>query len=412
MSLAACTFEEHGEVLAYWHQQGWRNETVVLFDRHLDLKKISPQGVERIRAAAQQGTLASLNRDVPFRDDGRHPYGLDNFLFGAAALGLISRLIWVYPEVTPLSPAALGRQLWELLSLVPGHGAEVEQTFALSAHSAWACVAGLRVEVTTLRGLRALELPSGSRLDLDLDYFFEGSERPVHSPQEVLEVLHRQGLTARPPTLTYSIASGFMPESFRYLGEAVAGGMGFTLEPLGQRQSHAPRAMERLSRGAPLAAEERARLFAEELEPLGGAGWSVDALLALQSGALSEAEQSYWRARDTGDRASWPAYAIGLHHLQRKDYAQASQWLERAEGERIDTLQVHGLALRTIAACRLQRYEEALALAEQSIALTSLREEPYRVAALCAKQLGRPEIATQAQEALARLARRRGQETP
>src|SRR5690606_34828389 len=151
---------------------------------HLDLKRIAPDQLARVRAVAGVGALEELHRDLPFRDDDRFAYGLDSFLYAAADLGLVERVVWGLPEPRPLTAAPLAEVLRAAQSLLPGHGHEVLASFAADDSSARARVGGLRVEATTLRRLSRLDL-RGARLDIDLDFFHGGGPRLTHEPEAV-----------------------------------------------------------------------------------------------------------------------------------------------------------------------------------------------------------------------------------
>lgn len=394
------SFEEHGEVLAHWYRSGWREETVVVLDRHLDLKRIHPRQLSRVREAARSGSLDALNRDLPFRDDERFPYGLDNFLYAAADVGLIRRVVWVLPEERPLDARQLGAALWNALSLLPGHGHQVAATFRAGAASARATVGPLVIEATTLRRLRGLDLV-GARLDVDLDYFYNGGERPVHSLTDVVTAVSALGLLDEPPTMTYSIYSGFMPDSFRPLGEALSRAMGFAFVPSSPRGRHAERSMEVIAGGSPLSDDALDALTREELLPLGGPGMALRALLCARAGRLADAEESHAQAQALGDRATWPAYELGLKFLARQQHGAAAAWLARAEGELVDTIQAHGLALRALAECKRQNFEECLALTARCLEELPLRREPYQLAEIAASRLGRQREAAHARDRLA-----------
>ncbi|MBH8604924.1 MULTISPECIES: tetratricopeptide repeat protein [unclassified Thermoactinomyces] len=386
------TFEEHGEVLAHWHETGYDNETLIYFDRHLDLKKIEKAQMRRIREQGlNRKDLRLLNRDIPFRDDDLFAYGLDNFLYATTALNLVKRVIWVYPEPKPVSVAALGHVLWDLLSLVPGHGEEVKNTFKVNPHSASAQVAGMQVEITTLRRIHKLGLDPDAKIDIDLDYFYEEKGQIVHGVDEVVETLRREGMGNGEPTMTYSISSGFLPRSCRWLGEAVANKWGCTLRSLSRRRSSQGHAEQSMSVIAGKRSLDRAlfqRLCQDELQPLEGPGWSLRALLALALSDIAEAERCYQRAVESGDRATWAAYSIGLFHMGRKQYEQAIQWFSRAEGQLVDTIQAHSLSLRALCECKSGQFERSLRTVERCLKELPLRLEAYKVGAVAAGELG------------------------
>ena len=390
MSQVAQIFEEHGEELAYWHATGWVGETAVIFERHLDFQKIHETQLERARIAAATGALTMINRDLPFRDNERNPYGLDNFLYAANALGLLRCLVWVYPEPTKLSPAHLGQHLWSSLSLVPGCGKEVAESFRITAAGACASAAGLRFELTTLRRLSQVALPQGARLDLDLDYSYADDGGLTHAPAAECNSVRGFGLAAQAPRVAYSIASGFMPESFRWLWQAVAGDLGFALAVGSQSTRHADATLAVLARETTLNDAQLPSLTEAELRTLGGAGWALRALLALSANQAAEAERSYFCELQEGDRASWAAYSLGLYQMARKANGEAACWFERAERALIDTSQAHSMCLRALCELRQARFEQSQLLAERCMQELPLRKEPDRIATVAAARLNLP----------------------
>ncbi|MCY1062663.1 hypothetical protein [Nannocystis sp. SCPEA4] len=381
-------FEEHGEVLAHWHRQGWSRECVVVLDHHLDLKRIAADQLARVRDGARGGGLDRLHRDLPFRDDDRFAYGLDSFLYAAADLGLIERVVWVLPEPRPRSAAQLADVLWSALSLLPGHGHEVLGSFVADDVAARARVGGLRVEATTLRRLSRLEL-RGARLDVDLDFFHDGGPDLTHEPAGVAAELAAAGLLDDPPAMTHSIASGFMPERLRPLGARLAAAMGFAFAPSTPRPQQAARSLAVVARAAPASHAELAELTASELDPLGGPGMALRAVLCARADRLGEAAEAHAEARRLGDRATWPAYELGLRHLARREPGAAAEWFARAEGDLVDTMQAHSLSLRALAECRRGDFAAGLAAALRCLERIPLRAEPYQLASIAAARLGR-----------------------
>ena len=122
-------FEEHGEVLALWVERGWERERVVVFDHHLDFKRIAPAALLRLREAHDPVALNALCRDLPTRDDDRYAFGLDDFLYAAAFLGVVREIVWVYPERRPLTDRQLARLLLSTLAMLPGHGRRSRRRF-------------------------------------------------------------------------------------------------------------------------------------------------------------------------------------------------------------------------------------------------------------------------------------------
>jgi hypothetical protein len=388
--------EEHGEVLATWHRRNLAGATAVCFDRHLDIKALSPSGSERLAAAAcDSDALSRLNRPVPFQEDTRYAYGLDNFVLAASRLGLLSRFVWVHPEPSPLDMGDLAAILWDRLSLVAGCGAGVIKSFAVHPAAAQASVGDLEVLITTPRRLAGLTIPPDAQLDIDLDFFATEQGKLLHQPTEVIGLIDEDWISSRSPTLTWSISSGFLPDGFEWIGAQIADGLGFEVAPR-TRRSLAPRAMRLLSTVVPPTQQQVEQVINEELSILGGAGLSLAAVLALSGRpANRDAAIGLWeRARAAGDGASWPAYSIALSFMQGGDYAAAADWFAHGEGERVDTIQLHGGCMRAVCLSRLGHWEEALALALALAEVVPMRREPWLIARSASVALGRTDMAS------------------
>ncbi len=383
--------EEHGEVVATWQALGLKRATVICFDRHLDLKALGTQSLFKLDEIAQVGgDFTQLNRPIPFQEDSRYAYGLDNFVLAAARLGLLERFVWVHPEPTPLEPERLASILWDRLSLVAGHGQQILQTFRVRPEAVTAVVAGATIQITTPRRIAALDLPRNAHLDFDFDFFATERGRLLHEPDEIVDLLSHLNMVERDPTLTWSITSGFLPESFEWVGTRFADRLGRSIAPR-RRSTLAPRAMQLLGSAVGKTPAEVGSVIADELEPLGGAGLSLAAVLSLHNNPTDlDAAISYWQgARERGDGASWPAYTIGLTFMRQGDYQSAEAWFARGAGDRVDTIQIHGACMRAICLSRMERWEDALKMAIDLTKRVPMRREPWAIARSAANMLGR-----------------------
>ena len=396
------TCEEHGEVLERWRRLGLTDATLICFDRHLDLKPLPPRALAQLDAAMAEGTsLDLLNRPLPFQDDGAFAFGLDNFLYAAIHLGFITRLIWVYPEPRPLGAGQLAEILWSRLSLISSHGDELLANFRWSESHAASRLAGVPIEVTTVRRLPVL-LDGPAWIDFDLDYFATEDGQLLEQPQAVLDILGKVDLPHQAPTMTYSVSSGFLPAAFEWVGDALASGLGMSLERVRSRVMPAARAQALAGTQRRVERETFEQLLAEELEPLGGAGLALAAVLATRIPDIALAEQLQARARAQGEGAYWAAYAIGLSLLESRDYAPAMRWLRRAQGQLHDTVQQHAACLEALCLARLERWSDALALATRCATRLPMRDEPVRIAAAAAAMLGDEDEASRLRAAMPR----------
>lgn len=384
-------FEEHGEVLAAWHERSVSGSTLICFDRHLDVKAIAPAALEALSSASMVAgaeTLASLNRDLPFRDDDTSAYGLDNFLYAALRLGMVRRLVWVKPDLRRVSDAkALAPELWSALSLIAGHSAEIRESFMVSPAGPCVRIAGGVLHLTTIDLLPLLHLSPDTIVDVDLDFFGTEDGVVLQNPCDVAAALRRLRLE-RIMSITCSISSGFLAPSLRWLARAFADHLGRPVEFVGRRANPAAPILRLLALGAPVSCAGLDRLVAKKLSSLGGPGWSLASVLASRSGDASLAEKLYWCAREACDGAHWPAYALGMHFLGAGDPAAALPWFQRAQGMLIDTIQLHSLCMEALCLARSGRYTEAFETARRASNAAPLRREPYIIATIAAERLG------------------------
>lgn len=373
------TFEEHGEVLAFWSGEHVQGANLVFFDQHLDLKRIGQDQLARIRAAAiSPRSLRALCKTFALQESDRFAYGSDDFLYAAAELGMFQTVVWVHPEPTALKGIDLGSILWQELSLVPGAGHEVIRSFSTGPHSASARIRGMTIIVTTLKTLRA-SLPDGDlRFDIDLDFFFNATlGRLVHDIDDVARVVEQVGLADHPLTLSYSIGSGHLPARYRSLGAELSTRLGRKLRA----------ASDTLVRSGP----DAAWILRQSDPELDGVRHSVQAQVSLSNEDLPIAASEYWAAIEAGDRATATAYKIGLHYLGRSDYKHALAWFERMTLPLTDSIQANALCLSALCAYRLGEYARSLDLARRSVDELPMRDEGYLIAALAEQQLRRGE---------------------
>jgi hypothetical protein len=387
-------FEEHSAVLANWSARGFQDETVVCFDRHLDLKKIADEQVERLKAVKMDpAAVSALERDFAFRDDGSYVYGFDNFVFAAAALGYISRFVWVVPEPVLFSVVKLTSILWNSLSLVPDYGNEIIRTVVMKAHSARCIVNGATVEITTLRRLASVQGLESAHIDVDLDFFCERYGHCDHSISELVAVLRAASFEKRFESLALSINSGFLPESARGWVPKLGSLLGRSIRAEPDFRAGAPKSLAALGSGEPLNYLFIEELWAQELMVLGSAGWALRAVLESRSGNYVGAALSYDTAQEGGDRAAWAAYSLGLAAMERREYGNAVRWFKSARFELVDNIHSHALICETLCLVRERRFEEALPQAEQCVQRLPMRKEGYILAARSAAELGQAALA-------------------
>jgi hypothetical protein len=348
--------EEHGEVVGTWRALGYRDETVVCFDRHLDLKPLDLAATRRLRGARGVDELRALNRPLPFREV-PGAYGLDDFFAAGPVLGSVRALWWVMPGAW-VGRGAPVRAALEAIARIPADPDTVAHT-RVEAGVLHTRLCGLDLQVHTLASLRARGVPADARVDVDLDWLADGDAPPQHHPRELVDLLRALGCVDRLDSLTWSVRSGFLGAARRPYAAAVADAVARPLAPVAWADAWPVPARCLAALRGEADPPPRAELQAE-LDPLGPVGVALGGCLAVRAGDVAAAEAAWWRAADAGLRSSWLAHGVGVAHYDA-DPARALEWLQRAVGGGLDTLEVHAATLALLCMVRVGRLDDARA---------------------------------------------------
>lgn len=379
MSRPLPAHEEHGEVVGTWRALGYRDQTVVCFDRHLDLKPLDEAAVRRIADAHELEALRGLNRPLPLRE-APGAFGLDDFFAAGPVLGAVRALWWVMPGRWPDGRARV-RAAIDAMARLPVD-ADALATTRVEDGVLHTRVCGLELQIHTLETLQARGVPPDARVDVDLDWLADGDAPPQHTTRELVELLAALGCRERLDSVTWSVRSGFLASTLRGTASELARAVGRPLEPVPWESAWPvpARTFAALREHAP--PEARAELHAE-LGPLGALGIALEGCLAVRSGELALAEDAWWRAADAGVRSSWLAHGLGVAWHAR-DPARALAWLERAIGRGLDTLEVHAATLAIMGLLRLDRRDEACARVSALVERHPLHRKLVRTGTLIA----------------------------
>lgn len=218
--MRAHLFEEHSSVLGHWWRERVRARTVVYFDAHLDLQFVSPERIGRLERCASAEAFAALEKPHDLCPDGAFAYSLENFLYPAARLGMMKRLIWVAP---PHVATGYSQGVLDQLRQMEGVGRADLDSFRPVDGRIEGRLLGLEIALCNLGGLERVSLPADSLLDVDVDYFVAvPGDRAWIDPREVLGVLRRLRVATDSLTISRSVTSGFTPLRHRFLGDYLA----------------------------------------------------------------------------------------------------------------------------------------------------------------------------------------------
>lgn len=220
MRVKALVFEEHSSVLPRWWSERARARTVVYLDAHLDLQYVNAGRIRRLAQCTSAEQVAALEKPHDLCPDGEYGYSLENFLYPAARLGLLGRLIWVAP---PHVRTAYADQVIGQLRRMDGLMPEELASFKRVDGGFEGRLLGLDITLCDFRHLERLALPADAVIDIDVDYFVKvPGDEPWIDPREVFDVLRALPLATEHMTVSRSVSSGFTPLRYRFVGDYLA----------------------------------------------------------------------------------------------------------------------------------------------------------------------------------------------
>ena len=208
-------------MLAHWFAAGVSNATLVCLDAHLDLQFIERSRIERLRRCTTATELRRLESRHPLSPDRSSCYGIEDFLFSAARLGLIARLIWVAPA--HVAQGGMRAALSALQQMEDVTLADLESFHRTPGGWIEGRLLGLDLAICDLAQLPQLTLKEPLLADIDTDYFVRVPEDLVWA-EPLAAVAALQALPAIPAELTISrsVGSGFLPLQHRFLADQLA----------------------------------------------------------------------------------------------------------------------------------------------------------------------------------------------
>jgi hypothetical protein len=211
----ATLFEEHASVLPHWVGNGLRDATVVCLDAHLDLRYIAPDRIARLRACRTPAEMRKLESPHPLSPCRDFCFGNEDFLYAAAQLGIVRRLVWVAPPHVLVDLGATLRALRQMEGVTP------EQLDSMRrVPGGWieGQLLGLEIAVVEWQQLADLPLEGPIAVDIDAGYFVRMPQARVWArPRVIITALQERLGRGLELTISRSVGSGFMPLRYRFL---------------------------------------------------------------------------------------------------------------------------------------------------------------------------------------------------
>ena len=327
-SIGCTLFDEHASVLTHWFASGVRDRTLICFDAHLDLQRISCSRLERLKACGHSGELAQWMKPHHWYPDRNavsnsvYSFSIEDFLYAAKQLGIINRLVWVAPPHIPIfDPVGAIEQLRQ------SDGVDLETLSSLQlvsdpANSAYwieGVLYDLPMVICREECLVSLDLPVNAIVDFDIDYFVElPSERIGRLPQETVRRVLELDLDFDEITISRSVLSGYTPAGFAWIGESIA-------EAFAQGSS-TEQVRDATRHDFPLSVPENVNEFLRRLSRYGARGIRPTRdefeLLSLWSEAYANVPEC--------EQAGLVAAGLGLVHLFIGDSVGAKEYYRKA----------------------------------------------------------------------------------
>jgi tetratricopeptide (TPR) repeat protein len=216
--------EEHSSVLPEWMRWGIKGKTLIYLDAHIDLQLVSEKRIEALKNCQTADELAKFEKPHHMLPDRGYSYSIEDFLYPAYRLGIISRLIWVNPpQKEEQNREKKIQEILRKLQSMEGVSLEDLSSFQLVDNILEGKLLGLDIVICDYRDLGRLQLPEDSLIDIDIDYFIElPADEPWIDPQEVFASLQQLALTCDVVTITRSVSSGYMPLRYRFFADYLA----------------------------------------------------------------------------------------------------------------------------------------------------------------------------------------------
>lgn len=214
-------FEEHSSSLVNWWRERTYPRTVIYLDAHLDLQYVNKDRLSRLEACTSAEQVEALAKPHHLCPDRHFSYSLENFLYPAAKLGLIDRLVWVAP---PHVRTGYSAENFDRLCQTDGVRPE-ELAMCKKGAGEWieGRMLGLDVTICDYRQLGQIPLPADGLIDIDIDYFVAvPGDEPWINPRAVFDALLALPVTPPFVTVARSVDSGFTPLRYRFFADYLA----------------------------------------------------------------------------------------------------------------------------------------------------------------------------------------------
>ena len=227
--------ENHNLAFSVWQKESTRDRILIHIDAHLDFSWIPDKKLYKILLSnsLNEENPRSSRKPLWYQEEEEIMKIVDtgNYLYPALKDGLISELYWVVPDKiwdTPEEQAIIKKIFQQILEKHPkGKAAKI--------------ISEEKNIVTTIcdrkfTACKLVNLPTineNALLDIDVDFFIVNSllkeiagittmnNKPWMWPSELITILKNKRIRTDCVTISYSVAEGFTPLKYKYLGDQI-----------------------------------------------------------------------------------------------------------------------------------------------------------------------------------------------
>ena len=206
--------EDHRDALRHWQEKGIRNAVLINVDAHDDLKRIPASDIEGLKKRMHPPGIHTDGENLAEAAN-------NNFIYVAAKLGIVKKVIWVVPTTYAIY-ADSGTRLVSLLKMYGFHDEDIV-TFEQTGSHFTGAVDGIPVIICDPETLPDLNEPV--LFSVDVDFFpamiNDTSFIITKTVTDTLRAIFAKEYEVRDSLVSYSINGGFLSISYRWVGNLV-----------------------------------------------------------------------------------------------------------------------------------------------------------------------------------------------
>ncbi|RMG73209.1 MAG: hypothetical protein D6710_03770 [Nitrospirae bacterium] len=212
-------FEDHSEALVRWLKRDIKGAVLINIDTHDDIRFIPDEDIGRIWRLVQKEDWDALEK---YRDSGHERlYGIGNFIYAAATLGIVKKVYWVMPfdHLKKDNPVEGLKKMMFTYRFFPDDIA----TFKLNRGCFEGTVRGIPFSICDLESLPEISEPV--IFSVDADYFPIAlrfyKKNYLQMIGQMMKILKKREFRAMDVVVSYSVNGTYLPVPSRWVAEVV-----------------------------------------------------------------------------------------------------------------------------------------------------------------------------------------------